>query len=76
MIYQAHHDKRKPGRQKRGAASSDFGAFSSDDYDSVIAHFVGKPPSKWVQPKNPLGYQQVNALWLQQHLMLALIREG
>jgi hypothetical protein len=60
MFYQAHRDKRKPGKPKRGAPTSDFGGFSSHDYDSVIARYVGKPPSEWVQPKNPLGFQQVN----------------
>jgi hypothetical protein len=60
MFYQAHRDKRKPGRQKRDAPVSEFGAFSNHDYDSVIGRYVGKPCSEWVQPKNPLGYQQVN----------------
>ena len=53
LFYQAHREKRKPG--KKGPQG-----FSLDEYKEIVARYAGKASSEWVPPTNPVQFQQIN----------------
>jgi hypothetical protein len=58
LFYQAHREKRKPGRLKRGEVAE--GIFSLIGYRTVIGQYQGKYSPEWVIPGNPVQFQQIN----------------
>ena len=58
MFYQAHREKRKPGKPKRGDVRE--GVFSRTDYERVLGKYTGRTTDELVLPAKPLQFQQVN----------------
>jgi hypothetical protein len=59
LFYQCHHEKKKPGRGKRGEREK-AGVFSPSYYRTVMGRYANKKPEEWVPPTNPVQFQQMN----------------